>query len=309
MIDSYWASTAKKRQPSDHGDPAKMHSLTEMQDLAKVSKDETDDVFGGYYTASAHPQLKADTPGKRRSLHDLWADTQAFLTDPSTTFADKRAMARALVFYFFQSDDDVVAPLNREHHASPSFDRANRPVNAEARAQARVADELTRTAAQVRRLNEIDRGWDASANPATKDVNIQLFRPEGGVAKDQDFMWDMFQTLIHEYIHTLAARPYRTFARSFGENSPQQNTLIEGVDSLLDEVVWANISPRVNDPGLRTKVEGAAYAKLPPIAVRPAFRRRYASFTEATRLVTVVGFRNVLLAYFRGEIDRIGGTP
>lgn len=306
MINSYWAEMAKDRQPADHADPTKMHTLHEMQDLAKVSKDETDVVFGGYYSAAAHKPLKADTPGKRGSLHDLWADTQAFVTDPSTSFADKRAMARALVFYFFQSNTKVVAPLNRQHHASPSFNRANRPLNAEAKAQARVADSLTRTASQVRRLNEIDRGWDASANPATKDVNIQLFRPKGGVEKDQDFMWDMFQTLIHEYLHTLAAPRYRAFASSFGD-SPQQNTLIEGMDSFLDEVVWSNISPRVNDPGLRTKVEGPAYAKLPPIAVRPALRRRYASFTEATRLVTVVGFRNVLLAYFKGEIDRIGG--
>jgi hypothetical protein len=54
-------------------------------------------------------------------------------------------------------------------------------------------------------------------------------------------------------------------------------------------------------------VEGSAYAALPPITVVPAFRRRYSSFTEATRLVTVVGFRNVILAYFKGDIERIGG--
>ncbi|WP_347351800.1 hypothetical protein [Intrasporangium sp.] len=306
MIDSYWQQMAKDRKPADHSDPAKMHTLTEMEDLAKVSKDETDDVFGGYYDKSAHPPLRADTPGRRRNLHDLWADTQAFLTDPSTSFADKQAMAKALVFYFFQNDDDVVAPLNREHHASPSFSRTRRPLNDEAKAQGRIAAELTRTAPQVRKLNEIDRGWDASANPATKDVNIQLFRPKGGVTKDQDFMWDMFQTLIHEYLHTLAARRYRTFAASFGDG-PQNSTLVEGMDSFLDEVVWANIQPRVGDQALRKKVEGPAYAALPPITVVPAFRRRYASYSEATRLVTVVGFRNVLLAYFKGEIDRIGG--
>ena len=307
MIDAYWQQMATHRQPPDHSDPTKMHTLQEMEDLAGVSKDETDDVFGGYYDKAAHKPMKADKPGRRRSLHDLWADQQAFLKDPSTTFADKQAMARALVFYFFQSSDDVVAPLNREHHASPSFNRSNVPQNDEARAQNRVARDMTKAAAQVRKLNEIDRGWDASANPATKEVNIQLFRPQGGVEKDQDFMWDMFQTLIHEYIHTLAAKRYRDFASSFGESSLQNNTLIEGMDSFLDEVVWANIRPRVTDPGLRKKVEGPAYAALPPISVVPAFRRRYSSFTEATRLVTVVGFRNVILAYFKGDIEGIGG--
>jgi len=307
MIDRYWDRLAKDRQPSDHSDPTKMHTLAEMEGLAKVSKDETDDVFDGYYDKSRHPAMKADRPGRRGNLHDLWQDQQKSFTDPSTRFSDKQAIAKALVFYFFQSDTLLVAPLNRAHSASPSFDRDNRPRNDEAKAQDKVAKEMTRTAPQVRRLNEIDRGWDATANPRTKDVNIQLFRPMGGVREDQDFMWDTFQTLIHEYLHTLADSRYARFAESLGRSSPENNTLMEGVDSFFSEVVWSTIQPRVNDPGLRTKVEGPAYAALPPITVRHPLRRRYASFTEAVRLVTMVGFRNVVLAYFKGEIDKIGG--
>ena len=307
MIDDYWNDMAKDRQPSDHSDATKMHTLKEMEDLAGVSKGETDTVFDGYYNKSAHPAMKADQPGHRASLHDLWQDTQDTLKDPSTKLKDKRAMARALVFYFFQSNDDFVAPLNRAHNASPSFDKHDNPLNAEAKSQSKVATEFTTTAAQVRKLNEIDRGWDASANPKTHDVNIQLFKPKGGVAEDQDFMWDMFQTLIHEYLHTLAHPKYQHFAESFGGSSPENNTLVEGMDSFLDEVVWSNVQPHVNDQNLREKVEGKAYAKLPPIQVRPALRRRYASYTEAVRLVNIVGYRNVVVAYFKGEVDKIGG--
>ena len=65
--------------------------------------------------------------------------------------------------------------------------------------------------------------------------------------------------------------------------------------------------PRANDSALREKVEGPDLAKLPPIAVKHAYRRRYASYTEAVRLVNIVGFRNVVLAYFKGEIGGIGG--
>ena len=57
MIDSYWQHLAKNRQPADHSDPSKMHTLHEMEDLAAVSKDETDTAFGGYYDHAAH---KAD---------------------------------------------------------------------------------------------------------------------------------------------------------------------------------------------------------------------------------------------------------
>jgi len=304
LITDYWDDTAKDRQPADHADTSKMHTLVEMEALAKVSKDETDGVYGGYYDKSLHPPMKADRPGRRGNLHDLWADMDKELRGP---FSTRQAIARALVFYFLQTDSKVVAPLNRHHYASPRFDRSNRPLNDEAIAQATIATEFTTTPDQVRRLNEIDRGWDASANPATRDVNIQLFKPKGGATEDQDFMWDMFQTLIHEYLHTLVHRDYARFANDFGGASPEQNTLMEGVDSLLSEIAWTSIVPRTNDTSLREKVEGPDLAKLPPIVVRHAYRRRYPSYTEAVRLMNVVGFRNVVLAYFKGEIAGIGG--
>jgi hypothetical protein len=303
MIKAYWDHTAKHRQPADRADRSKMHTLQEMEALGKVSKDETDTVFGGYYDRSRHPPMKADRPGRRGNLHDLWADMDKEMRGP---FAARKSLARALMFYFFQTDTERVAPLNRQHFASPRFDRTGRPTNDEATAQSAIATEFTTTADQVRVLNEIDRGWTASANPATRDVNIQLFKPEGGVKADQDFMWDMFQTLIHEYLHTLVHPQYVRFAHAFGDTSPEQNTLMEGVDSLLDEVVWANIEPRVNETALREKVEGTDYARLAPIPVRHAMRRRYASYTEAVRLVNVVGFRNVVLAYFKGQVEGIG---
>ena len=61
MIDEYWNGIAKDRTRAVHSDPTQMHTLGEMEDLAAVSKGETDDVFGGYYDKSAHPAMKADT--------------------------------------------------------------------------------------------------------------------------------------------------------------------------------------------------------------------------------------------------------
>jgi hypothetical protein len=117
----------------------------------------------------------------------------------------------------------------------------------------------------------------------------------------------MFQTLIHEYIHTLRTTEYDNFANTFGDGSNENNTLIEGVDSLFDEIAWENVAPRVNDPKLREAVEGPAYAKLKPITVQPASRRRYSSYAEAVKLVNVVGIRNLYAAYFQGDVKKIGG--
>ena len=300
MIQGYYDAMVKDKGPAEHADPAKVHGLPEFERIGKASKDETDDVFGNYYDRAKKPQLKADLPKKRGNIHDLFADTEANLKKMSKT--QKRDMARMLLFYFFQSDDDV-RKLNHAHNASPKFDAKNKPLNAEAKVLDKLVTEFTKTDKDVTKLNEIDRGWDASAGGG--EINIQIFKKDTA-DEDRDFLWDMFQTLIHEYIHTLVHTNYDKYAQSFGDTSNEYNTLIEGVDSLLDEIVWSNIEPRVNDPKLRDKVEGPAYAKLSPIKVLPASRRRYPSYAEAVKLVNIVGIRNLYVAYFIGEVKKIG---
>ena len=301
LIQGYWDAMVKDKGPAEHGDPAKVHELAEFERIGKASKDETDKVFGAYYDKSKHPELKADTVAKRGSIHDLFADTEADLAGMDSTA--KRKMAKALVLYFFQSDDDIRA-ANRKFNASPKFDSSNNPVGDEATILDTIADDFTSTDAQVDKLNEIDRGWDASAGFG--DINIQIFKKDDP-DEDRDFLWDMFQTLIHEYIHTLRTKAYDDFANTFGDGSNENNTLIEGVDSLFDEIVWENVAPRANDSKLREAVEGPGYAKLKPITVKPASRRRYPSYAEAVKLVNVVGIRNLYAAYFQGDVAKIGG--
>ena len=184
-------------------------------------------------------------------------------------------------------------------------------MNQEAKEQKQVVDEATATPADVQLLNEIERGWPGSESGG--EVNVQIFKkPDetsgplaGPNVADRDFLWDMFQTLVHEYLHTLVHPAYVAFAASFGEKSNQFNTLVEGVDSLLDEIVWSAVAPHVTDQKLRDEVEGPAYSSLPPIAVQPASRRRYKSYEQGVKLVNVVGIRNLYAAYFLGDVTKI----
>jgi hypothetical protein len=63
----------------------------------------------------------------------------------------------------------------------------------------------------------------------------------------------------------------------------------------------------MNTPEIREAVEGPEDAKKPPIPVKPASQRRYASYPEAVKLVNVVGIRNLYAAYFKGDVAKIGG--
>jgi hypothetical protein len=305
MIQGYWDDMVKDKEAAQHSDPTKVHKLDEFDSIANAAKDATDKVFGAYYSAAAHPAFRSDRPPPvgRGQLHDLWADIEADLAVMGP--AAKRKMAKALVFYFFQSNDDVTA-INRHHNADPEFKPDGTPNNTEATVLNTIATAWVTSPAHVKKLNEIDRNWDASADPATHEVNLQIFK-KPTAPEDRFFLWDMYQTLIHEYLHTLADPAYGSFADSFGRNSLQNNTLIEGVDSLLDEIVWQDARSHVAEPTVRAKVEGPTYSAMPfdPKLVPPVFGRRYASYTQAVKLVNVVGIRNLYAAYFKGRVDLI----
>jgi len=76
---------------------------------------------------------------------------------------------------------------------------------------------------------------------------------------------------------------------------------------VLADIAWSNVSGRVMDPSLRTKIEGPDFAKQPfdPATVPPG-PRRYPSFTEAMKVVNITGIQNVYAAYFLGQIKLIG---
>jgi len=302
-VDEHYRALVEGRGPAEHRDESRMHTLLEFEAIGNVAKDETDAVFGQFYSPADHPPLRADRerPRRRGNVHDQFTETERQLRRMTT--AQRRDLAKQLVFYFFQSDG-WMRRLNQAHDAAPRFDDDDRPLNDEARALDRVATEYVRDRANVTRLNEIDRNWPATAQG--RDIFFQLFRAETPEA-DRLLLWDVFQTFIHEYGHTLAHGEYERYALSFGSNSNEYNTLIEGVDSLLTEIVWDAIEPRVGDRALREQIEGPANAALAPVRVPHASQRRYPSYTEALRLADLVGIQGIYAAYFLGLVDRIGG--
>ncbi|HEX8921913.1 MAG TPA: hypothetical protein VF766_10575, partial [Pyrinomonadaceae bacterium] len=160
----------------------------------------------------------------------------------------------------------------------------------------------------AQRLFEIGRGWDAFN--VSREVSIQLFKNPNS-REDRRFLWDMFFTLIHEYLHSLADSKYRSYAeKKGGEHTTEGNTLIEGVDSLLTETVWANAKPRASQEEVRQAVEPDAVKANEPFdaSLLPKMpHRRYSTYPNAVKLAGVVGINNLYAAYFYGDIRLIGG--
>jgi len=269
----------------------------EIEGMAKVAKDETDEVYDQFYDKAKHPKLEFDRKGKPGKLHFWYEQAEVY----RKTFGDLE-LAKMWLRYYFQSDD-TLRLINDKYAAVPEFDAANNGRNPEAKLIVKIVEKATADKETVRQLVETYRNWGGMAGDG--NIYVDLFH-NADVDTDRAKCWEMFQTLIHEYLHTLVHKDYEGYAKTFGGSSNEWNTLIEGVDCVLDEVVWARVAPRVKEPGLRTVVEGATNAKLPPIDVDPP--GRYASYTEAFRLVGLVGIQNLYAAYFLGKVDRISVT-
>jgi hypothetical protein len=305
IVDESYDRYGKPRSEAVHSDPSKTHQLSELETIANVSKNETDQVFGNFKVA---PVFKADKFNKKGllikagNIKDAWLSEQAkFKGDP--TYQD--SSARFWMFYLLENDNEV-KQIEYKHNASPSLDDKQKPLNDEAKVIAEVGNKYAKS--DAKRLFEIGRGWDAFN--IKRGVSVQLFK-NPDATEDRRFLWDMFYTLIHEYLHSLADGKYNAHAEKLGgEASPQGNTLIEGVDSLLTETVWTNARPHAADPAVRQAVEPDAVKAGEPFddsLVPQTPWRRYASYPQAVKLVSVVGIHNLYDAYFHGNVKAIGG--
>jgi len=115
-------------------------------------------------------------------------------------------------------------------------------------------------------------------------------------------MWDLFQTCIHEYIHTLAHPAYQTWAQSFATagDATRYNTLIEGFCDFFTLNVRKAMSV---DAAIATTVEGPYANGKPPASVKSGV---YPSNEQAEQVVSIVGIKNAQAGYFQGKTKLMG---
>lgn len=305
-IDNKYANDVVGRGRTQHANPANVHPMSRFEEIGNAAKQEVDAVFGSY---ASGPTFVAGT-----NLFDQWQeyDEEVWGTPGAggvrtggLNTADKIDKARDLISYVLSQDEDI-STINNQHGAV--ITRTTPPPSggdAEATILDRVRAHFATT--QTTRLLQIDRAWPATAGGGM--VNIQTWRDSTDEGNRRIF-WDAFQTMIHEYLHTLAHPDYEAHANTFGYEAAEYNTLMEGVDSLLTETVWANVSGRVSEPTLRQAVEGTAYASQPfnPSVIPSIEDQRYSSYAQAKNLVNIVGINNLYAAYFLGQVDLIRGA-
>ena len=282
--------------PAEHLSAAKTFPMSRFKEIGNAAREETDKVFGSY---SRGKEFK--TTGAGKNLIDQFDDEVSRNIALAAIPGELTKKAKSKVAYILNTDEEILK-INKEHGAVPS--RTTAPAVG-GDPEATILDRVQTTFASSHRtkLLEIDRNWDAAQ--AEGKVFVNRFK-KGSDFENRQMFWDVFQIMIHEYIHSLENDKYHDYAKSFGEDSEQYNTLVEGMASALAEIAWTNVAP--STPALRTKVEGAAFAALPfdPTTVPDMNNRRYASFDQAMKLMNVVGQQNVYAAFFLGKPELIG---
>jgi hypothetical protein len=302
-IRAYFRGYGAGARRAERGVPGSWYSMEHIGQIGLAAQRWTDGTFGAFARSAA---LVPDRPGIRGNIHDQYASRDREIE--TMTPAKRRALAGwCLRNYLSWHAGD--AGVLWEHHAAPEFDEQREPLNKEARIISAVIDCLLDDEDILAQVLETYRAHPGEANPLAQDIWVQVFRaPEPW--RNQHALWDIAGILVHEYLHLLEHPHYQSYRSTLGFGTHAYNTLVEGVVSLLTEVVWSGVLPTAGDLDVRRVIEGE-YASQPALALgrlpHPA-DRRYASMAEVMRLLHVVGnIRNLYAAFFLGEVELITG--
>lgn len=276
--------------------PANLLGGADIDRLAQKAKDVTDDVFGRYRTG---PAMAYGV-----NILDQFDRRDSFIA-ASTANADWAANFRVRKLL---NGDRGIKRIDREHGAVQS-----RPTEWSLIASvtgfpdprpdfSTTTPHVTTGIVGNRRaeLLDIHRNWPASAGGG--DIYLQRYLGSTA-AENRDLMYDLFATIIHEYVHTLEHANHEAYRESL----PEQRggfVLREGMTDYLAKMVWDNLT---FDAALRTAIEGGFQDPLNPTGHSIPSPARYDEWRNAERAIGIAGIRNAMAAYFLGQTDLIGG--
>ena len=158
------------------------------------------------------------------------------------------------------------------------------------------------------RLEVVDRAWPALNTGSSQGVvSVQPY--EGATPRDtRRVRWTMFQTMIHEYFHTLNHANFYRYAD--GMPADERSVLVEGGASLMTDLAWPAILAQIqSNAALRQAVEGSAAAYDPGV-IPPIREAHYHPQIEQVRAIIralgAAGEANFRAAFLTGRMELLG---
>jgi LysM repeat protein len=252
--------------------------IASMGPIANVAQQEVENRFRPYLNATT-------TGGSGFALGSSRA--ASLIQDQSTTTQwQNQGGRRGWVQYWMNTDGESV---NNTHHCGSAVFNA-------------VKESIADDAALQADIDAAVQSWPAEA---TNGIHMQ---PYVAASQLRSYRWDVFTTIIHEYIHVLR---HPNFAAAQSQVNPSGLQILkEGMDDLLRHDVWdstaGNLEGRVAQAAYapnRLIIEGAAY---PFDATQVVYHQDYPQLTQARQIEAQVGINNIKAAYFLGQVELIG---
>lgn len=256
-----------------------LHDKKDVESLAKVSKNETDKVYGN---------LKK---GKEfvfgTNIFDGWEDKKADLKGKPKKEKDaiKAAWANWRVRKIIESDR--VESINKKYNAIQKREP-------EATVVKEIIKELS--AAYKKELVLTHLGWPGYADEGK--VFLQRYKSSNN-DDNRKYMWGNFATIIHEYIHTLEHKDAITYRNSLNDKEGGK-VLREGMPEYFSKIVWNNLN--LSDHTLRKSVEGPFYDSAKSDLYQNNY---YSEGINAEKIAGIVGTSNVMGYFFMGKVNLI----
>lgn len=279
----------------------------------RAAKSVADKHFGGMTTAAAL------TPGQRGVRHSFNFSASGpnpnllDAYDPADRARTGNAIsAEAVTWWMVEHEARTVSAMQHHH-----FDIGN--AEEETWFMAEVMPAFI-TPARRPDLEKYDQFGFAITNsdagqvvvPTSIDTSLSDVSPGGGVASDAEraALWDGWQLLVHEYIHTLE---HPTFNRAQGRGG--NPVMREGFcEMFTKEVLDAEIGPAHTDAAIRGEVEGSKPPPPPPSTT--LLPNTYTSPPDylqdrqhAENIRAKIGNEAVKAAFFQGHVEFLGLQP
>ena len=286
IVDIYLGRAQSAQQNRNDGHT---YDWGDINDVGVQSKQATDASFGSY---AAGPPMSGGTVSS--IIQDAWNTKEQELAGDPAAVGDDWAEWRVRKII---TGSQSVRDIDEKHGA----------------VQSRPDEEAILTAIKTRiatsrraELILIHKNWPAFATPDTGQVHIQIIQDVDSTGNldnsaGREYMWETYQTLIHEYVHTLEHADHVAYR---GGMSAQEGgfTLREGTTDYFTKIAYNNFA--VTD-ATRQAVEGPYHVggvthALPDLTT-------YRQSENAERGASIVGLPNVCGAFFLGRIDLIGG--
>ena len=283
IIDSYLirAKDMDKDRKAGH-----LYDWGDIDKVAAESKTATDAAFGGYATGPALTGTGVDA-----KIKDAWEHKEKSLA-ADKSLADGWADWRVSKIL---TGSKPVAAIDEKHGAIQS----RGPEKA-------IVDKVKSDIASKRKdeLVLIHKAWPAFASGGDVFVQrVQDVDDKGKLdkAKGRDYMWEMFQTVIHEYIHTLEHPAHVGYRKGIAEQKGGF-TLREGVTDYFTKIAYNNTNR--TDASLRKNVEGPFHEAAVTHTVPDL--HTYGQSANAERAAGIAGLKNMCAAFFLGNVELIG---